>query len=238
MSHRACLSGRLCRPAAALAAPLPTQGSGKPGRRLREARGCGLEARAARPLCPPARLLAPQRPSRTFAPASEALGAFGWRPDWPQALTVNGSEAPVVRVLHMAPRRHDDKRRTAVRTRGAGPREGAVKGPAPISLFYRDGRGVVTERAGAEKTQTPKPHPRPPAPQVCHFSGSFSSLLLVKSEGRGGGETWLKTGLGCPCSSCFSSMLKDQLDLSLIHCRGTGNSCGRVTPGTVGEKGC
>lgn len=163
MSHRACLSGRLCRPAAAVAAPLPTQGSGKPGRRLREARGCGLEARAARPLCPPARLLAPQCPSWTFAPASEALGAFGWRPDWPQALTVNGSEAPVVRVLHMAPRRHDDKRRTAVRTRGAGPREGAVKGPAPISFFYRDGRGVVTERAGAENTdtQTASPTPRP-----------------------------------------------------------------------------
>ena len=181
VSHRACLSGRLCRPAAALAAPLPTQSSGKPGRRLREVRGCGLEARAARPLCPPARLLAPQRPSRAFVPASEALGAFGWPPDWPQALTVNGSEAPVVRVLHMAPRRHDDKRRTAVRTRGAGPREGAVKGPAPISLFYRDGRGVATERAGGENRHPNCIPDAPPPPQACHFRGLFSSLLLVES---------------------------------------------------------
>lgn len=54
----------------------------------------------------------------------------------------------------MAPRRHDDKRRTAVRTRRAGPREGAVKGPAPISLVYRDGRGVAIERACAERDNT------------------------------------------------------------------------------------
>lgn len=55
----------------------------------------------------------------------------------------------------MAPRRHDDKRRTTVRTRGAGPREGAVKGPAPISLVYRDSRGVEHERACAERDDTP-----------------------------------------------------------------------------------
>lgn len=165
MSHRARPSGQLCRPAAALTAPLPPQGSRKPGRRLREARGCGLEARAARPLCPPALLPAPQRPSRAFAPGSAALGASGWQPDWPQVLTVNGPEAPVVRVLHMAPRRHDDKRRTAVRTRGAGPREGAVKGPAPISLC-RNGRGVVTERAGAERNDTHTANPPPPLPVV------------------------------------------------------------------------
>lgn len=51
----------------------------------------------------------------------------------------------------MAPRRHDDKRRTAVRMRWAGPGEGAVKGPASISLVYRDSRGSATERGCAEK---------------------------------------------------------------------------------------
>lgn len=162
MPHRACLLGQLRRPAAAATGALRLLGSGRPGRRLREARGCGLEARAACPLCPPAPLRAPQRLSWAFAPASAALGGSGRQPGWPQALTVNGPEAPVVRVLHMAPRRHDDKRRTAVRTRGAGPREGAVKGPALISLVYRDSRGVATECACAEKNTNSPHHPRPP----------------------------------------------------------------------------
>lgn len=61
----------------------------------------------------------------------------------------------------MAPRRHDDKRRTAVRTRGAGPREGAVKGPAPTSLFYRDSRGAATERPCAERGALGRPDPLP-----------------------------------------------------------------------------
>lgn len=144
---RALPTCRCHHPAAATSAPLPLQGSGRPGRWLREALGCGLEARAARPPCPPAPLPDPQRPSWAFAPASAALGASRRRPGWPQALTVNGPEAPVVRVLHMAPRRHDDKRRTTVRTRGAGPREGAVKGAAPISLVYRDSRGGLRPKA-------------------------------------------------------------------------------------------
>ena len=79
----------------------------------------------------------------------------------------------------MAPRRHDDKRRTAVRTRGAGPREGAVKGPAPISRFYRDGRGVATERAGAENTDTQTASP-PPAPHGV----SLQWLLFLRFAGE------------------------------------------------------
>lgn len=128
-----------------------TRSSGSPARRLREARGCGLATRAAQAQRLPAPRAGSQSPSGAFAQASAALGASGWPPGWPQALTVNGPEAPVVRVLHMAPRRHDDKRRTAVRTRGAGLREGAVKGPASISFFYRDSRGVRTRGACAEE---------------------------------------------------------------------------------------
>lgn len=156
------MPGRLRGLAAAGTPPLPPHGSGRPGRRLREARGCGLEARAVGPPRPPTPRPPPPRPSRTFAPASAALDAFGRQPCWPQALTVNGPEAPVVRVLHMAPRRHDDKRRTAVRTRGAGPREGAVKGPAPISLLYRDSHGAATK--GADGKREDPPHPHPPGP--------------------------------------------------------------------------
>lgn len=80
----------------------------------------------------------------------------------------------------MAPRRHDDKRRTAVRTRGAGPREGAVKGPAPISLFYRDSRGAATKGACAEREAPPPPpipHPRiPVGTAVLSSIGNFSQL--------------------------------------------------------------
>lgn len=69
----------------------------------------------------------------------------------------------------MAPRRHDDKRRTAVRTRGAGPREGAVKGPESISLVYRDSLRPATERAGAEREV-----PRLVFPPVASFLKTFS----------------------------------------------------------------
>lgn len=57
----------------------------------------------------------------------------------------------------MAPRRHDDKRRTAVRTRQAGPREGAVKGPASISLAYRDSGGALQWGAPARKGKFASP---------------------------------------------------------------------------------
>lgn len=145
----------------------------------------------------------------------------------------------------MAPCRHDDKRRTAVRTRGAGPREGAVKGPVPISLVYRDGWRPDAPCAPAREATAPPPHLRTPS---CRFGRNFPSSVTVGSarlaeaaaaveippespsgaRGQGERNSRRKLGLGRSCSSYLSSVPRDQLDLSLIDCWGTGNSSGRV----------
>lgn len=160
-------------------------------------RGPGLRPRGARgpPPAPASSAPAPSAPLLDLRLGLSSSRRVRPTRGWPQALTVNGPEAPVVRVLHMAPRRHDDKRRTAVRTRGAGPREGAVKGPAPIPLFYRDSRGAATERSCAEREALR------PADPYSYRSGFFNRKLSSFGQME---STWVKetaVGIEIPSES-------------------------------------